>query len=48
MLLIIYRGWLADVYVIILFCIQEKKIKFEWGFFFFFFWEREVRQKNLF
>lgn len=40
MLLIIYRGWLADVYVIILFCIQKKKSNSN-GVSFSFFFERE-------
>lgn len=40
MLLIIYRGWLADVYVIILFCIQEKKSNSNGVSFLFFLRER--------
>lgn len=40
MLLIIYRGWLADVYVIILFCIQKKKSNSNGVSFLFFLRER--------
>ena len=47
MLLIIYRGWLADVYVIILFCIQKKKknqIRMGLFFFCFFFMEKFIKR----